>query len=58
MKEWMCWVLLAIGVVLIGWLGWWLTTSLSALTCIYITIILNGIVMCYNMMESGGKKKK
>ena len=56
MKEWMCWVLLVIGVALIVWFAWWLSMSLPVMTCIYITIILNGIVMCYNMIEFGGKK--
>ena len=55
MKDWMCWVLLVIGVVLISLFGWWLTTVLSIWTSIYITIILNGIVMCYNLMAT--KKK-
>lgn len=57
MKEWMCWVLLVIGVALIVWFGWWLTSILSIMTSIYITIIINGIVMCYNMIEFGEKKK-
>lgn len=52
MKEWMCWTLLIVGVFLIGWLAWWLSNVLSVWTCIYITIILNGIVMCYNMMQT------
>ena len=57
MKEWMCWVLLVIGVAMIAGFGWWLSMSLSVMTCVYITIILNGIVMFYNMIEFGNKKK-
>lgn len=57
MKDWMCWVLLVIGVLAIGALAWWLTQKLSVMTCIYITIVLNGIVMCYNMIEFGPKKR-
>ena len=58
MSEWMCWVLLILGVAAICFLGWWLTTVLSVWTCIYITIILNGIVMCYNMIQSGKRKNR
>lgn len=57
MKDWMCWVLLVVGIALILWFGWWLTTVLSLWTSIYVTIVLNGIVMCYNMIEFRPKKK-
>ena len=57
MKEWMCWILLILGVGAIIYFGWWLTTVISIWTSIYITIILNGIVMCHNMIAYGGKKK-
>lgn len=57
MKEWMCWVLLILGVAAITCFALWLSSVLPLMTCIYITIIINGIVMCYNMMEYGGKKK-
>ena len=58
MKEWMCWILLVAGVLAICFIGWWLTSILSVMTCLYITIVINGVVMCYNMMEFGGKKKQ
>ena len=57
MKEWMCWILLVIGVAIICWVGWWLTTVLSLWTSIAITIVLNGIVMCYNRIEFGNNNK-
>ena len=52
MSERICWVLLILGVGAIIVLGWWITTAVSIWTSIYITIALNGIVMCYNMMQS------
>lgn len=57
MKEWMCWTLLVLGVIAISIIAWKVAMSVSIMTSIYITIILNGIVMCYNMIEFGGKKK-
>lgn len=57
MKEWMCWTLLGLGVIAISIIAWKVAMSVSIMTSIYITIILNGIVMCYNMIEFGGKKK-
>lgn len=47
MKEWMCWVLLILGVGAIIFLGWWLTSVLSFWWSYYIVIILNFIVSCY-----------
>lgn len=57
MKDWMCWALLILGVGAIIFLALWLSSTLSIMTCIYITIVINGIVMCYNMIQFGGKKK-
>ena len=57
MKEWKCWILLGLGVTAISIIAWKVAMSVSIMTSIYITIILNGIVMCYNMIEFGGKKK-
>lgn len=57
MKEWMCWTLLIIGVILIGWLAWWVTMSLDALTVIYITIALNFILSVYLIYQGYDKKK-
>lgn len=47
MKEWMCWVLLIIGVLAICAFGWWLSTILDTMTIYYITVILNSIVFGY-----------
>lgn len=61
MKDWMCWVLLVIGVGLILWFGWWLTTVLPVWTSISITIVLNGILWAYLLyqdFESKSKSKK
>ena len=52
MKDWMCWTLLILGIFAIIALCWWLIQTLSVMTCIYITIVVNGIVLCYNMMQS------
>ena len=57
MKEWKCWTLLVLGVIVISIIAWKVAMSVSIMTSIYITILLNGIVMCYNMIEFGGKKK-
>lgn len=58
MKDWMCWTLLVIGVIFICWFGWWLTTVLSLWTCIYITIVLNGIVWCYLLYQDFERKSR
>ena len=58
MKEWKCWTLLGLGVIVISIIAWKVAMSVSIMTSIYITILLNGIVMCYNMIEFGGKKKQ
>ena len=57
MKDWMCWTLLILGIFAIIALCWWLIQALSVMTCIYITIVVNGIVMCYNMMQSKTKQR-
>ena len=57
MKEWICWTLLVLGVIAISIIAWEVAMSVSIMTSIYITIILNGIVMCYNMIEFGRKKR-
>ena len=51
MKEWMCWILLILGVGVIIFVGWWLTTVISIMTSIYINIVLNFIVSCYLAYE-------
>ena len=58
MSEWMCWLLLILGVIAICFVGWWITTVITLWTSIYITIILNGIVMCYNMIQSRQRKER
>lgn len=58
MKDWQVWTLVVICVLVIIGFCWWLTTVLSILTCIYITIVVNGIMTFYLMMEYGSKKKK
>ncbi|MCH5224863.1 MAG: hypothetical protein J1D77_02645 [Muribaculaceae bacterium] len=47
MKEWMCWVLLIIGIAAICLLGWWMVTIFDSMTIYYITVVLNGIVYGY-----------
>lgn len=47
MKEWMCWVLLVAGVIMILWFGWWLTTIFSTMVIYYITVVVNVIVWGY-----------
>lgn len=51
MKEWQCWILFVIGVLGISAFAIWLTSVLSTLTCIYINIIINGIVSLYLIKE-------
>ena len=51
MKEWMCWVLLIVGVCILGWFAWWLTTIFDTMTIYYITVVLNGIVFGYNFYQ-------
>ena len=47
MKEWMCWILLIVGVISLGVFAYWLTTVCSVMTIYYITVILNCIVYGY-----------
>lgn len=47
MKEWMCWVLLVMGVSAIVFIGWWLITIFDTMTIYYITVALNSIVFGY-----------
>lgn len=47
MKEWMCWVILILGIGLLGCIAWWLTTIFDTMTIYYITVVLNGIVFGY-----------
>ena len=51
MKEWMCWTLLILGVGVIIFVGWWLSSNLPVMTSYYITIVLNFIVSCYLAYE-------
>ena len=52
MKEWMCRVLLVLGVVGIIFLGWLLTSVLSFWWSYYIVIIINFVVSCYLTLQS------
>lgn len=56
MKEWMCWVLLIIGVCILAWFAWWLTTVFDNMTIYYITVVLNGIVFGYNYYQENKAK--
>ena len=47
MKEWMCWVLLIIGVAALFCLAWWMTTIFDTMTIYYITVALNSAVFGY-----------
>lgn len=58
MKDWMCWTLLVIGVILILWFSWWLTTVLSVWASISVTIVLNGIVWGYLLYQDFESKKR
>ena len=56
MKEWICWVLLVIGVLSIIFLGWWLTTIFDTMTIYYITVALNSIVSGYLYFQKNNAK--
>ena len=56
MKEWMCWILLVIGVGLLGWFAWWLTTIFDTMTIYYITVVLNSIVFGYLYFQKNKAK--
>lgn len=58
MKEWQCWCLFIIAVIIIATFAIWLSMTLSVMTCYYITVICNGLVLFYVLYEFGGNKKK
>lgn len=59
MKEWMCWVLLILGVGVLGWFSFWLVEIIdNTLIVYYITVGLNCIVMCYNMVQDQKRKNR
>ena len=55
MKDWMCWVLVIVGVAVILGFSWWLTAMFNTMTIYYITIVLNGIIFGYLLYQ--GKTK-
>lgn len=52
----MCWVLLIIGVSVIIFVGWWLTTIFDTMTIYYITVVLNSIVFGYLYFQKNKAK--
>lgn len=55
MKDWMCWVLVIVGVAAIIALSWWLTTVFDTMVIYYITVVLNCIVFAYLLYQKKSK---
>ncbi len=57
MKTWVAWTLLVVGVIGIILFAYWLNSTLSVMTCFYITVTCNFIVSCYLILMKKGSKK-